>query len=647
MVLILTYNRFIMLRVFLFIVAVHIALGSMAQKTYSVKSKRAIKQYKMAEEAYQSRNRDQALGYLLKAIDIEPNFVEAHLCIADIYHTKGKIAAEIKSLKKAIAIDASFFSSTYLNLAEAYRKIGAYQQAKNAVEQFMALDKKSKRAQKRAKTELKRCNYALNLKANPVNIQPQPLKGQINTSADEYWVTPTADEQSLIFTRLILPAKQEDFYISTRTDSTWSKAKPLSEAINTSENEGAQSITADGKMMYFTACNRKDSYGRCDIYYSKRIGDTWTAPINVGKPINSAAWEAQPSISADGRTLYFVSNRRSGKGKMDIYCSHLIEMLPNGKQRWSKPVNMNFNTPKNEMSPFIHASGNYLIFASDGLLGMGKLDLYKVEREKNGVWGKPINMGYPINTHRNEMGLIVNAVGNKAYFASDRDSLMKKDIYTFSMPKHLRPPKVAWIKGKIQDAIQKKPLCARLQLVDLQTNDTIYQLYADKIDGTFLMCLPSQKTYGFVVEKKGYFSYSNHFNTASNHSQQLPQKLLVNLEPIKLNQPMVLNNLFFKVDAWDIEPESENELNRLVLLLKQNNTLKVEIAGHTDSSGSQSHNQILSEKRAKSVCDYLLAKGISQNRLSAKGYGSSRPIATNTTKEGKSKNRRITFLLKH
>ncbi len=634
-----------MVRFFCLIIVLSIALNGVAQKKYTIKSSRAIRQYENGVKAYQKGQNSKAISYLQKAIEITPNFVEAYLLIADIYYTQNNKTAEINALEKAIAINASFFPVACLNLSEIYREKGEYEKAKKVAELFTSFNVKSPRANLRAKKELKLCEYALKLQNNPVVFQPKPLCESINTSADEYWITPTADEQQLIFTRLILPARQEDFYISTKINGVWSIAKPLSEQINTPENEGAQSITADGKTMYFTACGRSDGYGRCDIYYTKRVGGKWSSPINVGAPVNTAAWEAQPSISADGRTLYFVSNRKSGKGKMDIYCSKLIEELPNGKQHWTKPENMNFNTPEDEMSPFIHAGGNYLIFASNGLPGMGKLDLYKTEKDKKGKWKAPQNMGYPINTFGNEMGLVINAKGDRAYFASDRDSTKGKDIYTFTLPVALRPASVAWIKGIVQDAVTKQPLYANLQLVDLQTNDTIYQLRSDKIDGSFLVCLPQGNNYGLVVEKKGYFFYSNHFDTSENSSQQLPQKLTLNLTPVQLNKAMVLNNLFFKVDAWEIEAKSENELNRLVAFLQQNNNLKVDIAGHTDSSGSVQHNKILSEKRAKAVCDYLLSKGISKDRLSYVGYGSSRPIATNQTEAGKAKNRRTTFLL--
>ncbi|PKQ65183.1 hypothetical protein BZG02_03525 [Labilibaculum filiforme] len=625
---------------------------SNAQKKYSVKSKRAIKNYELASEAYRHMDNSEALKYLEGAIEQSPDFIEAWLFKADVLHETGKTKLEIEAYQKAIEIDANFFENVHFNLANAYLKIGEYQKALTKYEYFLSLSNGSGRNQKLAKFRRESCLFAIKSIANPVNFKPVNLGESVNSEFDEYWPSITADEELLVFTRLLFEKKegaevkinqQEDFYVSHQSDTAWMQAKPLSVIINTEKNEGAQSITADGKYMYFTACDRTDGYGRCDIYYSVRKGENWSVPINVGKPINSKDWEAQPSISADGRELYFVSNRKSGKGKMDIWHSKLIETLADGKQRWTQPVNLSINTEDNEMSPFIHAGNQYLVFSSDGMIGMGAYDLFKTIKNKDGEWSEPENLGYPINTFTDEIGLVINAKGDKAYFSSDRLKGKGKDIFSFDMPSFLQPPSASWLKGKVLDAKSKKPVFASVLLIDLSTKDTISSIKLDGGDGSFLLCLPSGREYTFSAEATDYLFYSKHFEMLNDQEKSNPQQLAIFLDRIEKGKEIVLRNVFFNVDSWDILPKSEIELNRLFTLLQTYPKLKIEIAGHTDTTGTKEYNLNLSNNRAKEICQYLILKGIDTARLTYKGYGASQPIASNQTEEGRALNRRTEF----
>ncbi|PKQ67361.1 hypothetical protein BZG01_08210 [Labilibaculum manganireducens] len=629
-----------------------VGFTSNAQKKYSIKSKRAIKNYELASEAYRQMDNSKALKYLDAAIEQSPDFIEAWLFKADVLHETGKTESEIEAYQEAINIDAKFFPNVHFNLGNAYLKIGEYQKALTKYEDFLSLSNSSDRNRRLAAKRLESCRFAIKSIANPVDFKPVNLGDNVNSEFDEYWPSLTADEKLMVFTRLLIEKKegtevkikrQEDFYVSRQKDSLWMPAEPLSLVINTDKNEGAQSITADGKYMYFTACDRPNGYGRCDIYYSVREGDVWSAPINVGKPINSKAWEAQPSISADGRELYFVSNRKSGKGKMDIWHSRLIETLEDGKQRWTQPANLSINTTDNEMSPFIHAGNRYLVFSSDGLTGMGGYDLFKTERDKDGKWSEPENLGYPINTFNDEIGLIINAKGDKAYFSSDRLKGKGKDIFSFEMPVDLQPQSVSWLKGNVLDAKSKNPVLASLLLIDLMSNDTIIQIKSDRTDGSYLVCLPSGKEYLFSASAENYLFYSEHFAMKNDQKKSNPQQLDIFLDKIEKGKEIVLRNVFFDIDSWDILPKSEIELTRLYDLLAAYPKLKIEIAGHTDNTGTENYNLNLSNNRAKAVCDYLISKGIEAKRLSFKGYGASHPIAANETEEGRSLNRRTEF----
>ncbi|RXQ93956.1 tetratricopeptide repeat protein [Ancylomarina salipaludis] len=634
--------------VFLFLT---FSLVSFAQKKYTSNDKKAIKFYQKALELSRLRQTDEALVYLEKAVERDNHFMEALLFSADLYSDQGKSQKMIAVYEQATAINPSFFPNALFNLANAYLKQGKYEKALNAYRAFLNLGKISDQNRKISLYKVKCCEFALEAMQHPSDFNAQCLSDLINTEADEYWPSLTADEQTLIFTRLLPTGQldrknrevfQEDFCCSEKQGETWTESKALSEAINTERNEGAQTITADGRYMYFTACGRKDGRGRCDIYYSKKEGDTWSEPINCGANINTKAWEAQPSISADGRCLYFVSNRKSGKGKMDIWKSELLEILDDGRQRWTQAENLNINTSGNEMSPFIHASNTYLVFASDALVGMGAYDLFQVNRLANGEWSEPKNLSYPINTYNDEIGLFITAKGDKGYFSSNRIAAKGRDIYEFDMPLDLQPTKVSYLKGKVYDVENKKPLSARLILLDIENRDTIAYLNSDRVKGEYLVCLPEGKDYLFHAEADGYLFYSDHFKMREGEFDQA-QKKDIPLQAIQIGKEVILKNIFFETDSWEIKPESESELNSLYDLLVLNKNLSIEIAGHTDNTGSESNNKILSENRAKAVYSALIERGIQADRLSFKGYASSKPIGDNKTEEGKAMNRRTEF----
>jgi len=310
--------------------------------------------------------------------------------------------------------------------------------------------------------------------------------------------------------------------------------------------------------MYFTACNRPDGKGRCDIYFSEKKDNAWTEPININSPVNTSAWEAQPSISPDGKTLYFVSNREGGQGQKDIWMSTL---LANGN--WTKPINLgnNINSTGQEQSPFIHPDNRTLYFASNGLTGMGGFDLFKTVRNEDGTWSDPINLGYPINTTFDEIGLIVNAEGNRAFYSSDRLSNKGRDIFEFELYKEARPNPVSYIKGKVFDAQSKKMLKANFELISLETNELIMQAESDKSTGEFIVCIPTDNNYALNVSKDGYLFYSDNFELKGVYEISDPYLKDIALNPIKLGEKIVLRNIFFATDSFILEMKSKVELS--------------------------------------------------------------------------------------
>ena len=282
-----------------------------SQQKYTTKSPKAIELYEHAKQLYYQRNYAKAIESLEKASKEDPGFVEAIIGLSDIYTELDNSEKAIMYLTKSITMNNTFFLASYYNLGNLYFGLARYEDALNSYKLF--LDSKSTDARMRAvaKRKMVNCEFAINAMKHPVPFSPENLGDSINSIYDEYWPSLSADEQTLVVT-VKLPVKglaavaqneQEDFYISYWKDGHWSKMKDMGPPLNTRDNEGAQSLSVDGKRMYFTACNRPDGIGNCDIYVSFRKGDNWSEPINLGEPINSASSEKQPSISPDGRTL--------------------------------------------------------------------------------------------------------------------------------------------------------------------------------------------------------------------------------------------------------------------------------------------------------------------------------------------------------
>ena len=627
-----------------------------AQKL-STKSKKAADLFMKAENAYVQGNTGNAVDYLQQALKKDRNFKEAYLLLADIYFSGQEFEKEIEMLKKAVSIDSTFFTNAYYNLGVASFYLGKRDETIYWMKKY-----KEKSAGKRGRLDadrwIKQAEFAEEAVKKPTAFDPVNLGPAVNSDYDEYWPSVTADEEALVFTVLVprdtsrfrrekLPKTSqffgEDFYMSVKHDGKWSNRLPVV-TLNTKGNEGAQCLSADGNWMFFTSCGKNGSMGSCDIYFSHKTPQGWSKPVNPGPPLNTRYWESQPSFSADGKTLYFASNRPGGKGQKDIWKATLIGFRDGNVPVFSKVANLgkNINTPDDENSPFIHHDNRTLYFSSDGWPGMGKMDLFLSRKDSKGNWGTPENLGYPINTEHDEIGLVLNAKGTNAYFSSDGlpSETKGKDIYIFKMPEKLRPSPVTYVKGRVFDKETGKELQAEFILKDIDSGNTIVSSVSDPYTGSFLVCLPAGHSYALSVQKPGYLFFSDNFDVGSVKDVDNPQQLSVYLSPLKPGEKIVLKNIFFATDSFELKKESYAELNTIIDLLKKNPQLKVEIGGHTDNIGSKEYNLRLSENRAKSVYDYLVSKGIDAKRLKYKGYGFSEPVSDNSTEEGRAKNRR-------
>jgi flagellar motor protein MotB len=608
----------------------------------ATRSKKAIDAYNRALQNYSLNDYTKAEELLQEAIRADETFLDAYLLLAEVFIDDRKPLNAIDIYIKAMPMDEKHYPYGYVKLASLEVSEGKYPDALIHYRKFLELKTGTPEQQKKAEDGVKRCTFAVEAMKHPVEFKPVNLGASVNTPSDEYWPCLSADEHTLVITRLdksyeFMKKVQEDFYISQWESTSWGVMKNAGSPLNTADNEGAQTVSGDGRFMIFTACNRSDGAGRCDLYWSRKQGDRWSIPKNIGKPVNSAYRETQPSITPDGRTLYFSSDRPGGKGGHDIWMSRL-----DSADRWTQPENLGemINTAGIEMSPFIHPDNRSLYLSSDGLTGMGGYDLFVVRRDDSGRWTAPVNLGYPINTNRDEIGLIVNARGDKAYYASDVDQTMGKDIYIFDMPLADRPTMVTYMKGKVFDADTKRPLRANFELIDLETGKLFYKSGSDSITGEFLVSIPVDHNFMLNVSKRGYLFHSENFSLKGTFRADKPFLKDVPLEPVQIGKRIVLNNVFYETDAFDLKKESRLELNKVVQFLRTNPGVRIEVSGHTDNTGNADYNQVLSENRARTVADYLISASLNPDRIVYKGYGMTVPVTSNDTEEGKAMNRR-------
>nr|WP_294795955.1 OmpA family protein [uncultured Mucilaginibacter sp.] len=610
-----------------------------AQQTYSTRNKAAIKYYIAGNQSLDNLAYDDAVVNLRKAIEADDKFIEAHALLADIMRQRRLNPQNvIEEYKKVLTLNPDFSRAVYLNLGEFELNQAKYQDALQHIQKYLTFPSITPKDISRAEKLIKDCRFSINALNHPMPFNPVNAGTAINTAADEYSPVVTADENTIIFTRQI--NGNEDFYNSTKIDSAWQKATYLSSRINTPNfNEGSEAISPDGKYLFFTGCNRPDGMGRCDIYVVQKRGDDWDKPFNLGSPLNTSGWESQPSISPDGGTLYFVSNRPGGYGGYDIWKSKL------GAKGWGIPENLGptVNTPYNEQSPFIHPDDSTLYFCSDGWPGMGGQDLFVSRLSKDGKWQEPENLGHPINSNGNETGLSLTANGEYAFFSSNKlEGSGGFDIYSFKMPVSLRPKPATYVKGYVFDATTKAPLEAAVEIVALQDSKPVYQNYSSATQGDFLATLTADRNYGLNISKNGYLFYSENFSLVGYNSSK-PFNIRVLLQPIEIGNKVVLRNIFFDTNKYDLKAESRSELQELVNFLAYNPSIKIELSGHTDNVGNDDLNQTLSENRAKAVYQFLISSKVDAARLQFKGYGKSQPIAANDTEDGRSKNRRTEF----
>jgi outer membrane protein OmpA-like peptidoglycan-associated protein len=463
---------------------------------------------------------------------------------------------------------------------------------------------------------------------------------------------------------------REDIYQSIKVDGKWNTPLNLGKPINTPEHDAIVALSPDGNTMFLYKAS-----GEGDLYYAKKTKKGWTKPESLGSNINTKYSETSISVTADGKTIYFSSNRPGGFGGFDIYKS---ERKENG--RYDRPENLGpvINTSDDDDSPFIHPDGVSLYFSSKGHATMGGYDIFVSIMDSTGEWSLPQNLGYPINTTKDDIYFVLSADNKHGYYSSEKaGGYGSSDCYLITMPtrqmeevvekeapkkfnfdvgnagtpkmvlqvatqKTVNP--ITIFKGKIFDDLTKEPLETEIIITDNVTGQKLSDIESGA-DGSFLIVLNSGKNYGIAVTKKGYLFHSENFDLPPSSDYQEVEKDIY-LKKAALGTKIVLRNIFFDFDKATLRKESTKELERLLGILKENPTLKVEIAGHTDNIGSAEYNQKLSENRAQAVVDYLIEQGIDKKRLTYAGYGLAKPMTSNDTEKGRQLNRRTEFEIK-
>ena len=601
--------------------------------------KKCAKKYRSALTDFRKQDFKSARKNFLKILKNYPELVEAQIKLAQIEYQTGSLEEALASFYKITSSYPDYDPKLYLAIGKIEEELQEDKKAIEAYKKYLSYSSASEQRSRIVK-HLEQLEFRTEFMKEKQDFHPMPLSDLVNTEAAEYEISFTVDESRFYFTRR--ERNQEDLYIAYLENGEVTRVETVAQ-INTPYNEGAHAISSDGKTLILTICDAYRTMGSCDLFMSQYRSGRWSKPKNLGSQVNSEYWDAQPSISGDGQSLYFSSNRKGGYGANDLWKSS-----KNEDGDWSKPINLGdqINTSGNDESPFMHKDNQSLYFSSDGRQGMGQLDLFLARRSQwTDRWDSIYHLPYPINTLHDDRGLKVSLDGTKAYFATNRKDAKSIDIYQFELAENLRPVKSSYIRLQILDALSQEPLNARLSVTDYENPNAILKTQADQ--GTATISFPLGKAMSIHVTHPGYSFHSDKIIANKEASEPIEKTILlykIRTDTV-LAEPksIVLNNIFFASGSPKLLDHSFVEIEKLFLLLVDNPKSRIRITGHTDDIGSASDNLLLSEERAKSVYNALIEKGIAPDRVEYRGMGESQPIDTNKTEKGRQKNRRTEF----
>lgn len=656
------------------------------------KNRKAAKLFDEAMQKLYSGNEKDAYPMLIQCIEMDQDFADAYYSLA-LIKQKSAIDAgnKISTLKKSsqdFNLAEEYFRksieicpelddySAYFYLGQMFYSKYDFFNAMQFIEIYIEKSKKNKSRKKEAAEMYETMKKYYELIENPVDFHPKVVPG-VCTKKDEYLPMISPDGVFAFYTQRWMDKTQfsdiekyfENFTVSERISEpkdknlVFTEGKPMPEPFNDGRNQGGVTITIDNRYLYITICDQvkvKEFGGKevitdnCDIYVSELINGKWTDPVNLGPNINGRdTWESQPSISSDGKTLYFSSIRPENIGfsyPENITCD-LWYSVKDEQGKWGKAINMGpqINTSGNEKAPFMHSDSRTLYFSSDGWLTIGGYDIFHSKVDKNGLWSEPENIGYPINNEYDNLGLVVSTFGNHAFFTSrEFKGVGGLDIFSFELPKEARPDKVLFVKGDISTKDGEDLTGARVQLKGTISNN-VSEAIIDEKTGKFAVAVTvdslAREDYVMIVKKEDY-AFTSSYIALNDEITEAPVVQDFELKKIEIGQPVEIRDIHFETDSWIFDLASIEILESFAEFLLENPSLKIEIHGHTDNMGDAAHNKELSEKRAKSVRSFLLLLGIEMERMpSCIGWGEDKPLANNNTEEGRAKNRRTEFVI--
>ena len=571
-----------------------------------------------AEKLIDEEKYKEAFVVLNEAVRKNPSDGKALNLLGDIYLKERNFRLAILFLKQAIEKSPAPNDKMYFDLAEALQFRHHFTEA---IENYKLSDPKSKK-RNLIEIRLKQCEVGNDLISKPLEVKISNLGPKINTNQSDYHPLVTADFMQIFITRN--DENNGSSIFQSFNKGGWEKAISLPGPVSSDKGEKLAGISPDGQILYLI---RPEKNG--DIYVSDFKDGTWTKPRPF--PYNSPKTESSVCVSSNGKHLFFVSDRAGSK---DIYsCS----ASGNG---WGKPMKMgkHINSSLDEESPWLDADGNYLYFSSKGHQGMGGFDVFKADLSKPG--SEPENVGFPINSASDELYYMVLPDEKTAFYSSQRDGgFGKEDIYSVRMSVG-KSPQLQLFKGTVSEA-SGLPLDATVIIMETNSNQVVARLKSHPETGTFVTMLQDSKIYSVLIEKEGYLFHSDLLNLTSSENQGLIKD--IKLQKLFPGVTLVLSNIFFDHGKSSLKKESSKELQRILLILRQNPGLKAEISSHLDDSGIEEVSQKLTENRARAVVDYLVTTGIKSTRLVSKGYGSSRPVSDAKSENGREANRRTEF----
>ncbi|UTW65968.1 OmpA family protein [bacterium SCSIO 12643] len=647
-------------------------------------NKKAVKAYEKAidKKKYSYKER---MMFFREALTLDEDFTMAiwEKTFAQIKHARSKQKPYQKTeedLKRVVEACPEIHSAAYYFLGEINMNKDDYEAAAKYYDAFIRFssddDSKYERRydeqMEMAKENLKLAQFLAYQYANPHPFNAEKIVPLSQDESDEYLPAISPDNEVMLFTRRVEVkqnmkesyiksdriVKVERFSVSNYTNGEFVKGQAFGPPfnMNTEANYGGSAISANNREIYYTVCEPYQGKMNCDIYYSKyefspktEGGNSewhWTKPKNLGPNINTnEGWESQPTISKDGKWMMYAVYREGTRG-IDIFQSKRQADGTWGKgQSMGEPI----NTAGNEKSPFFHSDDKTLYFASkNGHMGMGGYDVF-VSRFEDGKWTVPLNLGYPLNTPEDEHGYVVSLDGKTAYFGSASPFNGGKgkslDIYSVALPKKIRPEKVMLVKGTVKTIKGEAPKNAKIELRNTKTQE-VESVEVDTISGSFTAIVNVEDSADYVVTAKGEdLAFNNKLIKAPKEGEPIKTKVDVKVEKSRMGQHITIENIHFATNSADLSADSRASLDALIAYMKEHPTFKVSIEGHTDNVGDARANLALSTDRAYSVMAYLQENGVSHKNLKFKGWGSAKPITSNSTAQGRAKNRRIEIVV--